>query len=176
MGKHLSEESLMDIVEGVADGAARAHLASCSGCRSRVDEAVLGLARAREAEVPEPSPLYWEAFRRQVGRRIVSEAKTAWRWRVIPLLAASAALVVIVPRLQAPPAVSVARVVPAWSALPPADEDAGLAVLQSLAASDAELNPAREGRGVAELLGDLSEEENQALADALRRKLEEGEL
>jgi hypothetical protein len=101
MAKHLSAENLMDLVEGVGDGGARAHLASCSPCRSLLDEAVVGLAWAREAEVPEPSPLYWEAFRRQVGRRIVREVRTAWRWRLIPLLAASAALVVIVPRLQA---------------------------------------------------------------------------
>jgi hypothetical protein len=142
-----------------------------------VDEAALGLALTHEAEVPEPSPLYWEAFRRQVGRRILSEDRTSWRWRLVPLLAAAAALVVIVPSLKPGRAPgSLAPVVPGWSALPPAEEDPGLVVLQGLAASNPELAPPREGRGLAELLGDLSEEESLALTDALRKKLKEGEL
>jgi len=178
MAKHLSEERLLDVVEGAADGDARAHVTVCSACRRRVDEAALGLALAHEAEVPEPTPLYWEAFRRQLGRRILSEGRTAWRWRLVPLLAAAAALVVIVPSLKAPAGArgSLAPVVPAWSALPPAEEDPGWVVLQGLAASDPELAPPREGRGVAELLGDLSEEESLALTDALQKKLKDGEL
>jgi hypothetical protein len=178
MAKHLSEERLQDVVEGGADEGARAHVTACSACRRRVDEAALGLALAHEAEVPEPSPLYWEGFRRQVGRRILSEDRTSWRWRLVPLLAAAAALVVIVPSLKAPRGApgSLAPVVPAWSALPPAEEDPGWVVLEGLAASDHELAPPREGRGVAELLGDLSDEESLALTDALRKKLKEGEL
>jgi hypothetical protein len=178
MAKHLSEERLLDVVEGAADEGARSHVTACPACRRRVDEAALGLALAYEADVPEPSPLYWEAFRSQVGRRILSEDRTSWRWRLVPLLAAAAALVVIVPSLKAPGGApgSLAPVVPAWSALPPAEEDPGLVVLQGLAASDSELAPPREGRGVAELLGDLSEEESLALTDALRKKLKEGEL
>ncbi len=176
MAKHLSEERLLDVVEGAAAEDARAHVAACPACRRRVDEAALGLALAHEAEVPEPTPLYWEAFRRQVGRRILSEDRTSWRWRLVPLLAAAAALIVIVPSLKAPAGGSLAPVVPAWSALPPAEEDPGWVVLEGLAASDPELAPPREGRGVAELLGDLSEEESLALTDALRKKLKEGEL
>jgi hypothetical protein len=176
MAKHLSEERLLDVVEGAADENARAHVAVCSACRRRVDEAALGFALAHEADVPEPTPLYWEAFRRQVGRRILSEDRTSWRWRLVPVLAAAAALVVIVPSLKAPAPGSLVPVVPAWSALPPAEEDPGWIVLQGLAASDPELAPPREGRGVAELLGDLSEEESLALTDALRKRLKEGEL
>ena len=37
-------------------------------------EARVGLALARAAEVPEPSPLYWDAFRRQVGAADREEA------------------------------------------------------------------------------------------------------
>jgi hypothetical protein len=178
MAQHLSEERLLDVVEGAAEERARAHLTVCPACRRRVDEAALGLALAHEADVPEPSPLYWEAFRLQVGRRIMGDDRRSWRWRLVPLLAAAASLVVIVPSLKAPGGApgSLAPVVPAWSALPPAEEDAGLVVLQGLAASDPELAPPREGRGVAELLGDLSEDESLALTDALRKKLKEGEL
>jgi hypothetical protein len=142
-----------------------------------VEEAGHGRARALSADVPEPSALYWEAFRRQVGRRLVHEDRTSWRWRLIPLVAAAAALIVVVPSLRAPrpnPG-SRAALLPAWSALPPADDDPGLEVLEGFAASQGELLPAREGH-VAELLGDLSDEESQALADALRDKLKDGQL
>ena len=75
MAKHLSEERLQDVVDGAADEDARAHVTVCPGCRRRADEAALGLALAHEADVPEPSPLYWEAFRRQVGRRLLSPVR-----------------------------------------------------------------------------------------------------
>ncbi len=177
MAKHLSDDKLMDLVEGAGEGEAREHLASCPACRARVEEAERGFALARAADVPEPSALYWEAFRRQVGRRLVHEDRTSWGWRLIPLLAAAAALILVVPGIRGPrlsPA-SRAVVVPAWSALPPADDDPGLEVLKGFAASEGELAPARESQ-VAELLGDLSDDESQALAEALREKMKGGEL
>ena len=178
MAKHLSDEKLMDLVEGAGEGEAREHLAACPACRARVEEAGHGLALARSADVPEPSALYWEAFRRQVGRRLVLEHRTSWRWRLIPLLAAAAAMIVVVPSIRGPRLnpTSRAAVVPAWSALPPADDDPGLSVLAGFAASEGELLPPREGREVTELLGDLTEEESLALADALRAQLKDGQL
>ncbi len=59
---------------------------------------------------------------------------------------------------------------PAWSALPPADQDTGLAVLAGLDIADADL-PAVDGeRDVVESLADLSDEDARAFQDALRNR------
>ena len=68
-GVHPTDAVLLDVLDGVAEGQARRHVAACAECAARVEEARQGLALARQADVPEPSPLYWEDFRSQVGRR-----------------------------------------------------------------------------------------------------------
>src|SRR6185503_18455911 len=96
-GAHLAEEALIDVLDGVAAPGARAHAASCALCRARVDEAAAGLELARDADVPEPSPLFWDSFRRQVDSRIQSEPVALWkRVAVSPWLAAAAAVLVAV--------------------------------------------------------------------------------
>ena len=69
MSMHLTDDKLMEVMEDAADADARAHVESCAACASRVREARDGHALAREAGVPEPSPLYWEAFRSPSARR-----------------------------------------------------------------------------------------------------------
>jgi len=44
---HLSEETLMDVVDGTASPAAREHVASCESCRTRVADAAEAWGRAR---------------------------------------------------------------------------------------------------------------------------------
>lgn len=173
---HLTEERLLDAVEYGAGAEGRAHIEACAECRARLDEARAGLTLAREADVPEPSPLYWEAFRRQVGRRIVEERPRWHRW-LVPLAAATAVLTLAVPILDGPvPESPAVPVLPAWSALPPADEDEGLAVLKGLGVAEADLAAVGESSGLDEALGDLSDEEQDAFADLLRRRMQEGTL
>ena len=179
MSRHLTDERLLEALEGAAEAEARGHLESCLACASRVEEGRRGLALAGDAEVPEPSPLYWEAFRRSVGRRIEAERTgRSWRRTWLPVLAAAAGLALVVPALRgpertpAPPAVVLA----AWSALPPAEEDDGLAVLEGLALADADLPVVEGQRSVAEALAALSDEEARAVRDALRQNLDEGDL
>jgi hypothetical protein len=171
MARHVTDETLLDVLEGTADAESRRHAETCAACAQRVEEARGGRALAREAEVPEPSPLYWEAFRRNVGRRIETESTgRTWRWAWLPVVAAAAAVVLAVPALR--PSFSPARaaVLPAWSALPPADQDTGLAVLAGLDIADADL-PAVDGeRDVVESLADLSDEDARAFQDALRNR------
>lgn len=171
MAAHVSEQELMDLVEGTAAASPRAHAEACAGCRARVEEPREGLLLARDADVPEPAPLYWEAFRRQVGRRISDEAPLGRRWRLVPafaLLAAVVAVAVFAPRRFPVGGGAVDEtLLPAWSALPPADEDPGLAVLQAMALSVEDLGPVAGCRGVTDCLVDLSDEESRALADAL---------
>jgi hypothetical protein len=121
--------------------------------------------------VPEPSPLYWEAFRRQVGRRIQGEGRRTWLRFLVPL-AAAAGLVVALTRPPSAPSNSLvpvaASVLPAWSALPAAEDDPGFEVLQAVASSGSDLASSYERGSVQELLSDLSDEESQALAERLK--------
>jgi len=179
MARHLSEDEIIDSLEERAGPAVRGHLESCGACAATLALAAEGLTVAREAEVPEPSPLYWEAFRRQVGRRIGTEAPPRRRAWLLPLATAAAAMLVAVPLLKSrvlerPPAA--APVLPAWSALPPAEEDDGLAVLKGLALAESDVVSVRDGRGVDDVLTELSDDETTALADALRRELKQDRL
>lgn len=171
MARHVTDETLLDVLEGTAEAESRGHAESCAACAARVEEARGGRALARAAEVPEPSPLYWEAFRRNVGRRIESEsAGRSWRWAWLPVVAAAAAMLLAVPALRPALSTAPAPVLPAWSALPPADQDAGLAVLEGLDIADADLSAVDGERGVVESLADLSDEEVSAFRDALQSR------
>ncbi len=169
MMRHLSEDELLDAVEATVGADARAHLEACAECRARRDEAREALLLAREAEVPEPSPLYWEAFRRQVGRRIAEERPAGRSW-LLPLAAAAAALLFVVPLVRE----SVSRrshvgapVLPAWSALSGTEEDEDLALVAESGIAEADLAAVGEMKGLDEVLGDLSEEEQSAVGKLL---------
>ncbi len=168
---HLPEDTLMDLVDGTAPPRAREHVASCPTCEARVEGAVLAWAQAQACEVPEPSPFYWEAFRRQVDGRIQGAGRRHWLRVFVPVAAAAglvAALSGAIPSRQIPAPPSAASVLPAWSALPAAEDDPGLEVLQAVVSTGSDLSSSYERGGVQELLSELSDEENQALADRLK--------
>jgi hypothetical protein len=175
---HLRDDVLIDLLEGTASEQAREHAAACPTCRSRLEQSRSGLDAAREADVPEPSPLFWQGFRREVDSRIRSDAAPWRRLAVSPWLAAAAVLVValalLLPGRSEPPAAgTVAAVLPAWSPLPPADEDPGLEVLAAVLPS-ADLEPLAGCQGLGDCMADaaaLSEDERAALAEALRREM-----
>lgn len=172
MKEHVSDEELFDLATG-AEAARSAHLAACEACSARVREARELLTTVRGVEVPEPPALFWQAFRRQVERRIAEERP---RPRLLTWLLPAAAVAVLAaavavplalrgrPEPSAPPEASPASV--SWSALPPAEEDEALAVLQGVAASGGEIGW-DEGRGLGAVLAELSDEESAALAEAL---------
>ncbi|MBI3932239.1 MAG: hypothetical protein HY317_02390 [Acidobacteria bacterium] len=171
MSKHLSEPDLLDVLEGRASGGARAHVGDCAACRARVEEASGGLERARRCDVPEPSTLYWEAFRAQVGRRIRDEAARRRRvWPAVAALAAGIAVVVLLPGTVRGPRIHGQRL-PAWSALPASEGDAGLLVLEGMAPTPEDLRAVAGCEGVADCLADLDDEESRALAAVLRGEI-----
>jgi len=176
MRSHLTDDMLAEALEGLASAEARRHLDACGECSARLEEARLGLEVARTAVVPEPPPLYWEVFRRQVGHRISEEpARRGLGFWLFPALATAAAVIVAFGLLRAPGVDSTREVpavtLPAWSALPPAEEDEGLEVLQALAAEGDPLDAALPAQGVASALLDLSDEESEELADALQGEM-----
>jgi hypothetical protein len=179
MTRHASEGELVDLALGVGEGAHREHAASCAACASELARLEAGLALARKAEVPEPSPLYWEALRRNVSRAIAEEPRPAAGWGRIVSLAAAAlvvALAVTGGRALRPGGHVPARVLPSWSALPAEADDPGLVVLEGVALSDGDLTQWEEGRGLAAFLSELSEEDGRTLADGLQRRTGEGDL
>lgn len=171
MMRHLSDEAVLDLAEGGGRDTSRAHVVECAPCAERVEEARAGLALARRAEVPEPSPLYWEAMRRNVERRIAEEPRRGSRWAwFLPLAATAAAIAVVglaTGRATAP-GPSPEPLLSAWSALPPEDEDVSLDVLEGLAVTTGDLGPLDEGQGVGAFVAALSEEDVGALAQSLR--------
>jgi hypothetical protein len=169
MRGHVTDDEVLDLAEGGGAEAARAHAEGCLTCSSRVGEARAALDVAVRADVPEPPPLYWETLRRDVGRRIAEDRRRPPRWAWLAPLAAAAAVGVIAlstGRPHAPPS-GTATTLAAWSALPDAEEDPSLPVLEAVLEED----PAAfdEAAGVAAFLASLSEDESRALADSLRR-------
>ena len=182
---HLGEEALIDLMDGVAGPEARAHASSCLHCRARVEQSAAGLELAREADIPEPSPLFWDAFRRRVDQRIeAGDRDPAWRRPTIrglaPWLAAAATLLAAVagtlPRAHppAPAAAPASRGLPAWSALPPAEEDAAFDMLAAVVPGNTGLGPLAECDGLGDCLTEaatLSDEDSAALTRALEREM-----
>ena len=175
---HLSKVRLMEVVEGIGTPDAEAHVSACATCQEQAAAARAALRVAHEAEIPEPSPLYWEAFRAQVGRRIASEAKPRPRFAfgLWPAYAATAAVIAVAlglatrgPRPPVLPAPAVT--LPAWSGLPAADDDVGLDVIQAMAPSAEELAAAEACWPAYDCLGSLSADESAALVDALRTEM-----
>jgi hypothetical protein len=175
---HLSDESLMDALDGAPGGAAARHLASCAACAARLAEARQGLALTRGAFVPEPPALYWQSFPRQVAARLEAAGPSGrpwrgWLWPALATATALVAAVLFVPRPVPEPSPSPPRTLAAWSALPPADQDPALPALQALGP---DLDPALECGGVAECVTELSDEESQDLVQLLRPGVKDSSL
>lgn len=179
MTRHVSERELVDLALGAGTQAEREHASGCAKCSSRLAELAEGLALTRQAEVPEPSALYWEALRRNVSRRIAEEPRPLAGWgRLVPLAAAAAvvALALSSGRALHPTRETPAAVLPSWSALPPEEDDPGLVVLEGVALGDGDLTAWEEGRGIGAFLAGLSDADGSALAERLQRGTEEGDL
>jgi hypothetical protein len=170
---HLDAGTLADVLFGRASPDALDHVRACGACQERLAEAEEGLALARRDEVPEPSPLYWSALRRNVAARIAEEPQRAWRlsWLVAVGAAALAAIVLVRAPARPPepaPTASAAALLPAWSALPPLEDDESAPVLEG-ALADAEAAAWDLGEGAATFVAGLTEEESAVVAETFPR-------
>jgi hypothetical protein len=175
---HIREQALLDVAEGRGDERAERHVRDCAVCRARVDEALAGLELGRGAEVPEPPPLYWENFRRQVGRRLDAEPVPRRlgllpAWAMLTALAAAAFGWLAAP--PRPSATAREAALPAWLPLPAASDSGGAVVIEALAPTEDDLALVSACRGLGCLDG-LSDEETRAVAEALRAELGGKEL
>jgi hypothetical protein len=175
MRMHLSEEQMIDLFDGVAPAEARAHAESCAECGKGLSALRSAFELAREADVPEPSPLYWQALRRNVQGRIAAPRRFVWGlgWR--PLAAAAAvalAALSVVPGAGTPPSARRAAATPAWSPLPAEAQDAGLSVIKSAIESEqGDLGTLGQCPNYVNCIETLSESERQSVAAALREEL-----
>jgi len=186
MSRHLTDEVLLEVLEGEAERDAREHVAGCARCAARVGEAAEGRSLAAAGrEVPEPSPLYWQAFQREMSERIGQEAEpeAAAGWRrffgigsLVPAVAAVALLLAVLPVRKAlapaPGGLTTGRTLPAWEALPASADDPGLLVLEGLANGGSQLDLMVGCRSVADCLVSSSDEESEAVVSVLQSLLE----
>ncbi len=95
--KHLSPAELVDYVDGALDRDRASHAHACDVCRRKGEMLRVTMHEASAADVPEPSPLFWEHFSSLVREEISKPpARTAWLWAHFrPLVAAAAALLLV---------------------------------------------------------------------------------
>ena len=101
MTRHLDEVEFVDALDGRLAPSLEAHVQACASCTARVQvlmDAVAGLQPT--ADVPEPSPLYWEHFSRRVHDAVREDAigkqRPARWWRPIRISALTAAALVAI--------------------------------------------------------------------------------
>lgn len=178
MWTHASDAALMDVLDGTAGDRVLAHVRGCARCGARVEEARGALRWVETVAVPDPIPSYWDVLRRHVARGIAETPAAPSRRPLWAAAAVSAAVLVavlaVVPGPAPRPLESVAGpALPAWSPLPPVDEDPGLPLLEEAAPAVA-ASTAVQCADVAECVAVLTDEESAELADALRAQLGSG--
>jgi hypothetical protein len=97
--RHLNEEDLIDLADGVRSEGSAPHLASCESCRRQLADLRAVMSAAAAVEVPEPSPLFWQHLSARVHEAVSSETRApAPRWapsRFVWRMAALAAAVLV---------------------------------------------------------------------------------
>ena len=59
---HLTDTEFIDLLEGSLPAGRARHADECGVCRTQIEQLRAALASGAEANVPEPSPLFWEHF------------------------------------------------------------------------------------------------------------------
>jgi hypothetical protein len=114
MRRHLSPDDVLALAEGHA-AADVGHVAQCEACRQEVESLRSVMLRVRRADVPEPSPLFWDHLSRRIHDAVAQEgpeprpSEAWWRWwaTAVPLTAAVAlalSVMVSVPEVTRAPA------------------------------------------------------------------------
>jgi hypothetical protein len=96
MTTHLTQDEQIAALDGALEPVRMAHAQTCDACRNAVAELRTVLARVADADVPEPSPLFWDHFSARVKQATAVDdaSRRSWNWR--PWLAAATALTALV--------------------------------------------------------------------------------
>lgn len=96
---HLTEDELIDGVEGMLARDRQAHLATCDACHRGLAALASVLSETKQVAMPEPSPFFWNHFSERVRVAIDADANAAsrwpeWlRWQVLAPLGAAAVII-----------------------------------------------------------------------------------
>jgi len=143
---HLDPEELVDIAEGTRAESSARHLASCEACRAQLHELRAMMAAVQDADVPEPSPLFWDHLSARVHDAVVADGApraawwrpSAWPWIALPVAAgavvAIALAVVVTLRLTPMPTQAPASAPVDAAIVEPAVDDGPLNLVADLAA------------------------------------------
>jgi hypothetical protein len=187
---HLNIEELVDVAEGTRPVGSAPHLLTCERCREQLADLRAAIAAAKEVDVPEPSPLFWDHLSSRVSAAVSAEGIPAGRgWLrpsrvVLASLAVAAALLMAIVSSSRRPLEVVARPATAVAdANAPTDflgdligqDDPSLTVVASLT-DDVDLETVREAglapRGSAEhAVSHLSDDELRERGRLLREEL-----
>lgn len=77
---HLTDVELVDFVDGTLAPERSRHLDACETCRASAAAIRETLSRAADADIPEPSPLFWEHFSARVQEGVHAESLTPSGW------------------------------------------------------------------------------------------------
>lgn len=77
---HLTSDELIDAMEGMLAAERQSHLDTCEACRQQLAELSGVLNEAKQASVPEPSPLFWPHFSERVSVAIDHESAPGGNW------------------------------------------------------------------------------------------------
>ena len=87
MTTHLSSQEFVDAIEGGLAADRRRHLDSCAVCQTEVEALrTIVVDLDSDADMPEPSPLFWEHFQSRVDAAVREEAMAPGRapwWQVL---------------------------------------------------------------------------------------------
>jgi hypothetical protein len=149
---HLTSDELVDIAEGTRSETSAPHLVGCRACREQLIDLRAMMSTAKDVDVPEPSPLFWDHLSARVSAAVAEEASSPqsapWRDRLVAstskiafrmALGLACGLLIFFATNPRPSTPQVAEApvvaVPETGADPlvlPADEDASLTVVASL--------------------------------------------
>lgn len=139
----LRPDEFIDLLDGVGEPAARAHVAQCGHCQATLADVQQALQAAQDLDVPEPSPLFWPQVNARVAAAVAAEATPARAWRdwlrlgvLVPLSGLALLVVTLasaVGRAGTPAAAPLAALDPADVIAPAASDDALALVLDLVA-------------------------------------------
>jgi hypothetical protein len=78
--RHLSPELLIDLAEGTRPESSAGHLAECGECRQQLADLREMMAVAVSAEMPEPSPLFWDHLSARVRTAVAEDVEHPASW------------------------------------------------------------------------------------------------
>jgi hypothetical protein len=151
---HLKADELVDLAEGTRPESSAPHLVSCERCRRQWLEMRGMMSAAADADVPEPSPLFWDHLSERVRDAVSAEAApdrpwrdaATWRRVLVPAWAAAVASILLVVSLgsrlmapQPPAAIHAGNAQPLPSPAIVTDASASTDVLEDAASDDASL-------------------------------------